>query len=100
MKKKIVSFFKKNPGRSFKNKDIAKRLQITADYDYAALKATLHKLYEENFLTKNGKRFKLNTIPDDNKITGRLEINQGGFGFVVPNRKEIGDIFIVEILLR
>ena len=94
MKKKIVSFFKKNPGRSFKNKDIAKRLQITADYDYAALKATLHKLYEENFLTKNGKRFKLNTIPDDNKITGRLEINQGGFGFVVPNRKEIGDIFI------
>ena len=94
MKKKIVSFFKKNPGRSFKNKDIAKRLQITADYDYAALKATLHKLYEENFLTKNGKRFKLNTIPDDNRITGRLEINQGGFGFVVPNRKEIGDIFI------
>ena len=94
MKKKVISFFRKNPGRSFKNKDVAKRLQITADHDYAALKATLHKLYEENFLIKNGKRFKLNPIPDDNKITGRLEINQGGFGFVVPNRKEIGDIFI------
>jgi ribonuclease R len=94
MKKEIISFFKKNPGKSFKNKDIAKRLQITSVHDYAALKSTLHKLYEENFLTKNGKRFKLNPIPDGNKITGKLEINQGGFGFVIPDRKEMGDIFI------
>ena len=94
MKKEIISFFKKNPGKSFKNKDIAKGLQITSVHDYAALKSTLHKLYEENFLTKNGKRFKLNPIPDGNKITGRLEINQGGFGFVIPGRKEMGDIFI------
>ncbi len=94
MKKEIISFFKKNPGKSFKNKDIAKGLQITSVHDYAALKSTLHKLYEENFLTKNGKRFKLNPIPGGNKITGRLEINQGGFGFVIPGRKEMGDIFI------
>ncbi len=94
MKKEIISFFKKNPGRSFRNKDIAKRLQITSEHDYSALKFTLHKLYEENFLTKNGKRFKLNPIPDGNKITGRLQINQGGFGFVIPERKEMGDIFI------
>ena len=94
MKKEIISFFKKNPTKSFKNKDIAKRLQITSEHDYAALKSALHKLYEENFLTKNGKRFKLNPTPDGNKITGKLQINQGGFGFVIPGRKEIGDIFI------
>ena len=94
MKKEIISFFKKNPGRSFKNKDVAKRLRITSEHDYAAVKATLHKLYEEKFLTKNGKRFKLNPVPYDNKITGKLEINQGGFGFVIPNSKGIGDIFI------
>jgi len=94
MKKKIISFFRKNPGKSLKSKEIAKRLKIKTDHEYSALKSALHKLYEENFLTKKGKRFKLNNIPDDNRITGRLEINQGGYGFVIPNRKEIGDIFI------
>ena len=94
MKKKIIAFFKKNPGKSFKNKDIANRLKIISEHEYSALKSALHKLYEENFLAKNGKRFKLNTIPADNRITGKLEINQGGYGFVIPGRKEIGDIFI------
>jgi ribonuclease R len=94
MKKKVVSFFRKNPGKSLKNKEIARRLKITSDHEYSALKAVLHKLYEENFLTKNGKRYKLNLTPDDNRITGRLEINQGGYGFVIPDKKEISDIFI------
>lgn len=94
MKKKVISFFRKTPGKSLKSKEIAKRLKITSEHEYSALKSALHKLYEENFLTKNGKRFKLNNIPDDNRITGRLEINQGGYGFVIPSRKEIGDIFI------
>ena len=94
MKNKIIAFFKKNPGKSFKNKDIANRLKIISEHEYSALKSALHKLYEENFLAKNGKRFKLNTIPADNRITGKLEINQGGYGFVIPGRKEIGDIFI------
>ncbi|OGU45513.1 MAG: ribonuclease R [Ignavibacteria bacterium GWB2_36_8] len=94
MKKKIIAFFKKNPGKSFKNKDIANRLKIISEHEYSALKSALHKLYEENFLAKNGKRFKLNTIPADNRITGKLEINQGGYGFVIPGSKEIGDIFI------
>lgn len=94
MKKKVISFFRKNPGRSFKNKEIARRIKITSDHDYSAMKAVLHKLYKENFLSKNGKRYKFNLIPDDNRVTGRLEINQGGYGFVIPERKEIGDIFI------
>jgi ribonuclease R len=94
MKKKVISFFRKNPEKSLKSKEIAKRLKITDDHEYSALKSTLHKLSEENFLTKKGKRFKLNNIPDDNRIKGRLEINQGGYGFVIPGRKEIGDIFV------
>jgi ribonuclease R len=94
MKKDIKALFKNNPGRSFKNKDVAKKLNITAEHEYSALKAAIHKLYEEDYLSKNGKRYKLNTIPKSNRVTGVLEINQGGYGFVVPDNLKIGDIFI------
>jgi ribonuclease R len=94
MKKKIISFFKNNPTRSFKSKEVAKKIGIKEDYDYAQLKDTLHKLYSEQFLARAGKRFKLNSALPGNKITGTLEINQGGYGFVIPDNRDIGDIFI------
>lgn len=94
MKKKIISFFKKNPGRAFKSKEIAKKIGIVEDYEYAQLKETLYKLQSEQFLSRAGKRFKLNSIPKDSSIIGKLEMNQGGYGFVIPENKNIGDIFI------
>lgn len=94
MKKEIRSFFKRNPNRGFKTKDVAHKLNLTSDYEYAELKAVLHKLSEEKFLLKSGKRFKLNTIPASNSIAGTLEINQNGYGFVSPDTKDLGDIFI------
>lgn len=94
MKKEIIALFKKNPSKSFKAKEIAKRLFISEDHAYASLKAQLHKLQEESFLSRDGKRFKLNTIPESNKIIGTLEINSSGFGFVIPETKNLGDIFI------
>jgi len=94
MKKELISFFKQNPSRLFKTKEIAKRLKMGEGPEYEALKAVLHKLYEEDFLSNSGKRYRLNTLPKVNKITGILEINQGGFGFVISERKDMGDIFI------
>jgi len=94
MKKKLISFFKQNPNRLFKNKEVAKRFKIAEGHEYEELKAALHKLYEEDFLSKSGKRFKLNTLPKGNKITGTLQINEGGYGFVIPDKKDTGDIFI------
>src|SRR5690606_15717593 len=94
MKKKLISFFKKNPGRLFKNKEIAKRLKIADGHEYDAMKAALFKLYEEGFLARNGKRYKLNPLPQNGKISGTLHINQGGYGFVIPDKKDTGDIFI------
>ena len=44
MKREIKALFKNNPGRSFKNKDVAKKLNITAEHEYSALKAAVHKL--------------------------------------------------------
>jgi len=94
MKKKIISFFEKNASTSFKNKEIAKRLKLASEEELVSLKHFLHQLYEENFLTRNGKRYKLNQNASSGKIIGELKISPGGFGFVVPNDKKLGDIFI------
>lgn len=94
MKKEIKSFFKKNPTRGFKTKDIARKLDLMSDYEYEELKGMLHKLTDEAFLLKSGKRYKLNTIPATNKVLGSIDINQNGYGFVTPDNKDIGDIFI------
>jgi ribonuclease R len=94
MKKKIIAFFKKNPGRGLKSRDIAKMLKITDEHEYVSLKSFLHSLVDEEFLLKSGKRYLLNQVIKSNKITGTLQITQGGFGFVIPNDSNIKDIFI------
>jgi ribonuclease R len=94
MKKKIIAFFKKNPGRGFKSRDIAKMLSIFDEHEYVSLKSFLHSLSDEGILMKSGKRYSYNNIPASNKISGVLQITQGGFGFVIPKDHNIKDIFI------
>jgi len=94
MKKEIISFFEKNAARSFKIKEIAKKFHINSDKEYSDLKSQLHQMYEKEFLSKNGKRYKLKSASPANRITGELQINQGGFGFVVTKNRKSGDIFI------
>ncbi len=94
MKKELKAFFNRNKGRGYKSKDISKKLGFNAEHEYASLKAALHKLEEEGFLIKTGKRYQLNKIPSTNKLTGRLEINKNGYGFVIINSENINDIFI------
>jgi len=94
MKNQIKSFFKKNPDRSFKSKEVAKRLKIKDDRKYLLLKKDLHKLESEQFLSRKGKRYKLFSMPDSNRLTGYFELNEGGYGFVKPKNSKAGDIFI------
>jgi ribonuclease R len=94
MKKELKAFFNRNQGRSYKSKDIANKLGFNSDHEYASLKAALHKLEEESFLIRTGKKFQLNKLPQTNRLKGRLEINRNGFGFVNINNKERGDVFI------
>ncbi|HUX60738.1 MAG TPA: ribonuclease R [Ignavibacteriaceae bacterium] len=94
MKKKIISFFKKNPGRDFKSKEIAKKLDLTSDYEYEALKSTLYSLFEEGVLLRTGKNYRLNRIPSSNMVKGELQIVNGGFGFVLVKDSKMGDIFV------
>ena len=94
MKNQIKSFFKRNNKSSFKSKEIAKRLKIRDDNSYQLLKATLHQLESEQFLSRNGKRYKLYTLPDTNRLIGQFNLNEGGYGFVIPKNSKTGDIFI------
>jgi ribonuclease R len=94
MKNQIKSFFKANPDRSFKSKEVAKRLKIKDDRTYQLLKNHLHELEAEQFLSRNGKRYKLYTLPDSNRLIGYFNMNDGGYGFVTPKNSKTGDIFI------
>jgi len=93
MKNKIQAFFKRNPGVFIKPKDLAHRLDLETDYEYAQLKEVLYQLAKEGFLEKNGKRYKLNKKSSE-KLTGNLQvIRDRNFGFV---KTSIGEIFISE----
>ena len=94
MKNQIKSLFKENPGRSFKSKEVAKKMKIKDDRTYQLLKNELHKLEAEQFLSRNGKRYKLYTLPDSNRLIGYFNLNEGGYGFVTPKNSKTGDIFI------
>ncbi|MCW8804112.1 MAG: ribonuclease R, partial [Ignavibacteriaceae bacterium] len=93
-KNQIKSLFKENPGSSFKSKEVAKKLKIKDDQSYLLLKNNLHQLEAEQFLSRNGKRYKLYSMPDTNKLTGYFNLNDGGYGFVTPKNSKTGDIFI------
>ncbi len=94
MKKELKAFFNRNQSRGFKAKDIANKLGFNSDHEYASLKAALHKLEEETFLIRTGKRYQRNKLPQSNRVKGRLEINRNGFGFVNINNEKHGDIFV------
>lgn len=94
MKKKIKAFFKSNPVLRIKTKELAERLGIFNEYEYAELKHYLHKLTEEGFLEKSGKRYSLNRFGSD-KLIGVLQvISDSNYGFVVLNNKKLKDVFI------
>lgn len=94
MKKKIKSFFKNNPSLKVKSKELAERLQIFDSYEYAELKYYLHKLTEEGFLEKSGKRYQLSKYGSE-KLIGTVQIiSDGDYGFVILNNQNIRDVFI------
>lgn len=93
MKKRIIALFKNNPNLALKTKAIARKLNIEEEHGYLALKKFLHELYEEGFLSRIGKKY-IFSKPECNKIIGALKVAEGGYGFVNPNGKKIGEIFI------
>ncbi len=96
MKKKIKLFFTNNPNLAIKPKALAKKLKIKSLNDYNKFKDILHSLVQEEFLKKNGKRFKLNK-ESKKKFIGKLQLVPGqNYGFVILDNKNLKDVFISE----
>lgn len=96
MEKRLREFFKQNPSGSYKSKQLQRKFGLRDDADYAELKSKLYQLYEEGFLAKNGKKYSLFNDGDKNKIKGEIEINNAGYGFLLPSKKNVPDVFVAE----
>jgi ribonuclease R len=95
MKNKIQAFFRKNPTVKIKSKELAKKLGVKKNRDYSKMKHFLHQLVQENFLERIGKRYRLNRI-NTGRIRGTLSlVEEGNYGFVIPETSKMGDIFVV-----
>ena len=82
MKKKLKAFFKNHPGLGLKSRELANKLQISEEFEYAELKYMLYKLVEEGFLDKQGKRYRLSSNKTG-KLIGTIQIiHDCDFGFV------------------
>ena len=94
MKKEVKAFFKAHPSLKLKTKEIAKHLGVAEEYEYAELKHVLHKLTDEGYLEKAGKRYKINIASPD-KLIGIVQIvNEGDYAFVRMNNSSIKDVFV------
>ncbi|MBN1300888.1 MAG: ribonuclease R [Melioribacteraceae bacterium] len=96
MKKEIKEYFKKNPGHKIKPRELAKKLSMLNEENYASLKQMLHDLSNEGYLDKQGKRYFLSYQPDNNLI-GTFQLSrEGTYGFVIIKDYDVPDIFVPE----
>ncbi len=95
MKERVKAFFRRNPNASFKPKSIAEKLYLD-EYEFHQLKSILHKLVEEAFLEKVGKKYRL-LKQVAQEITGIYRfVPEGNYGFVTTEHPGIRGIFISE----
>lgn len=96
IRKKVKTFFKNNPAAKVKSKGLSKKLGVQNPNEYAQLKEILHKLTNDGFLVRQGKRYTYNNVTSG-KLIGELQIvENGNYGFVIIENNKLGDIFIAE----
>ena len=95
MKNKIKDFFKTNPNTAINAKSLGKKLRIKKK-DYDTFKSEIHVLQNEGYLSRSGKRYKLNRM-GRTKTIGELQLATGqNYGFVTHGDKTSNDVFISE----
>ncbi|MCB0729396.1 MAG: ribonuclease R [Ignavibacteriae bacterium] len=95
MKKIIKNYFTTNPNQTINSKTLGKNLRIKKK-DYEEFKQIVHSLLKEGFLTKSGKRYRLNR-QSNKKFIGELSlVYDQNYGFVIFKDKSKKDVFISE----
>jgi ribonuclease R len=91
-KKELLNFFKTRAGRPLLVREVMRQFKLTTD-DRRLLKRYLGELMTEGAIIKTrGNRFGL---PEKMDLeTGIYQANPAGFGFILPEKKGVTDIFI------
>ncbi len=95
LKERILKFLKKRSGRSFRLKEIAKKLDLMEEYKSGLIRQVLMEMVERGEivrLPRNKYKFK----PNPKILIGRLTVNPNGYGFVEveDENSQIKEIFI------
>lgn len=91
MRKKILNLFKSQPGRDFRQKELAHRLKLDGK-QLMAMKQGLEELVKSGLIRHvKGKYYRLNAESDS--FEGIISVTQKGFGFVIVGPDQ-PDIFI------
>ncbi len=95
MKKEVKKFFKANPRLKIKPRELAKKLRYLDAEGYTSLKEILFKLNKQGYLERQGKRYCLAHLVDENLIGVFQLSRERTFGFVTI-QNFMRDIFIPE----
>ncbi|PIQ59894.1 MAG: ribonuclease R [Bacteroidetes bacterium CG12_big_fil_rev_8_21_14_0_65_60_17] len=78
---RVLSFFKNHGKRTFRAKEVAKRLDLKDRKEYEAAVEALQSLEKKGYIQAvGGNRFSYR--PPENHMEGRLSVHPDGFGFV------------------
>lgn len=91
-KEKIIEFMEKQAYKPMLREELARAFEIDS-VDYREFYKLLDEMEKEGLIIKTHKeRY---GIPEKmNLVVGRLQCNQRGFGFIIPDNKELKDVFI------
>ncbi len=89
---KILAYLDKHPHEGFKSRQLKRRLNITTDYDFEAMRDILHKMVEKGELVWTKKKGYHKISKKSGGIAGTIVITKQGFGIVTTEKGE--EIFI------
>lgn len=93
IKEKILALIAQDLERPLMDIEIKDMLEMEDD-EFGYLKIMLHEMVEDGYLIETKKK-KYGTPEMFSMVAGKIQITQKGFGFVLPDNKEVGgDIFI------
>lgn len=95
LKERILKFLRKRARKSFRAKEIAKRLGLIDEYEMGIVKQVLMEMVERGEILKLP-RSKFKFKPNPKVLVGRLTVNPNGYGFVEVEDEQDGvkEIFI------
>lgn len=91
LRAKILAHFDKHPRDGFKSYQLKRRLNITTDHEFEALRDVLHAMVDKGELAWT-KKMGYHRIVHSRGVTGTIKISKQGFGIVTTESS--GEIFI------